>query len=100
MQILRLPDVRLATGLCTSSVYGRIRAQLLPEPVGLGGSAVGWLASEVAAVNAARAAGHSDDQVRALIFRLKDARAQVARDAEAKAMAGASDPAARSGSSS
>ncbi|MEW6168641.1 MAG: AlpA family transcriptional regulator [Pseudomonadota bacterium] len=47
--ILRLPDVKAATGLSRSTIYARIKQGAFPAPVSLGGHAVGWPASEVAA---------------------------------------------------
>lgn len=72
--ILRLPDVKALTGLARSTVYLRVSQGMFPKPVGLGGRAVGWPASEVAALNEARIAGRSDDQIRALVIRLEAAR--------------------------
>ena len=37
----------------------------------LGARAVGWPAGEVSAVNAARIAGRTDDEIRALVARLE-----------------------------
>jgi prophage regulatory protein len=47
---------------------------LLPKPFKLGPRAVGWFAREAAAINAARAAGKSDDEIRVLVARLMRAR--------------------------
>jgi prophage regulatory protein len=35
---------------------------------------VGWPSSEVAAINAARIAGKTDDEIRALVVKLEEAR--------------------------
>lgn len=45
--ILRLPDVKMRTGLSRSTIYLRIAQGTFPKPVGLGGRAVGWLEAEV-----------------------------------------------------
>lgn len=45
--ILRLPAVRASTGLSRSSIYARVAERTFPQPVSLGGRAVGWLQSEV-----------------------------------------------------
>ncbi len=45
--ILRLPEVKSCTGLSRSTIYARIALGTFPKPVGLGGRAVGWLATEV-----------------------------------------------------
>lgn len=47
-RILRFPEVVKRTGLCRSSVYGRIKAGEFPAPVPLGdGRAVGFVEREV-----------------------------------------------------
>jgi prophage regulatory protein len=45
--------------------------------VKLGARAVGWPAREVAAINAARIAGRSDDEIRVLVTKLEAARRTV-----------------------
>lgn len=73
-KILRLPDVKAACGLSRSSVYLRISQGLWPKPISLGGRAVGWPASDVEAVNAARIAGKSDEDIRQLVLKLEENR--------------------------
>lgn len=75
--ILRLPNIKAITGLSRSTIYLRIEQGLLTKPVSLGGRSVGWPATEVAAVNAARIAGKSDDEVRDMVLRLEAARKTV-----------------------
>ena len=70
-KILRLPTVKSDSGLSRSTIYLRIAQGLWPKPVSLGGRAVGWPAEEVAAVNAARIAGKSNDEIRQLIAKLE-----------------------------
>ena len=72
--ILRLPVVKTSTGLSRSTVYLRIAQGVFTRPVSLGGRAVGWPAHEVAAVNAARIAGKSETEIRALVTQLETAR--------------------------
>jgi prophage regulatory protein len=72
--ILRLPAIKESTGLSRSTLYLRIEQGLLTKPVSLGGRAVGWPADEVAALNAARIAGKSNAEVRALVVKLEAAR--------------------------
>ena len=69
-RILRLPRVTFESGLSRSTIYLRIEQGLWPRPVSLGARAVGWPADEVAAMNAARIAGHSDNLIRALVLQL------------------------------
>lgn len=47
--ILRLPTVKTRTGLARSTIYLRIAQGTFPEPIRLGGRAVGWLENEVQA---------------------------------------------------
>ena len=72
--ILRRPRVELTSGYSRSTLYLRITQGLWPRPVRLGPRAVGWPAGEVAAINAARIAGKSDDEIRALVATLLAAR--------------------------
>jgi prophage regulatory protein len=76
--ILRLPAVKLATGLSRSTLYLRIVNGVFTHPVSLGGRAVGWPAHEVAALNAARIAGRPDAEIRELVTKLEAARKAVA----------------------
>ena len=69
--ILRLPDVKAATGLSRSTLYLRIAHGVFTHPVSLGGRAVGWPAHEVGALNAARIAGKSDADIGGLVGKLE-----------------------------
>jgi prophage regulatory protein len=72
--ILRLPDIKTSTGLSRSTIYLRIAQGVFTKPVSLGGRAVGWPASEVAALNAARISGKSDSEIRNLVTKMEAAR--------------------------
>jgi prophage regulatory protein len=72
--IQRLRDIVGDTGLSRSTIYLRINQGVFPKPVSLGGRAVGWPSSEVAALNAARIAGKTDADVRSLVAQLQEAR--------------------------
>ncbi len=72
--ILRLPAVKVATGLSRSTIYLRIKHGVFTHPVSLGGRAVGWPADEVAALNVARIAGKPDGEIRSLVAQLEAAR--------------------------
>lgn len=76
--ILRLPAVKMATGLSRSTLYLRIAHGVFTHPVSLGGRAVGWPAREVETLNAARIAGKSDTEIRALVAQLEAARKATA----------------------
>ena len=71
LAILRRKQVQAESGYSRSTIYLRIAQGLWPKPVSLGARAVGWPAREVWALNAARVAGKSDDDIRALVTRLE-----------------------------
>ncbi len=73
-KILRLPAVKSESGLSRSTIYLRIVQGLWTKPVSLGARAVGWPSSEVVAINLARIAGKSDEEIRTLVAKLEAAR--------------------------
>ena len=73
-RLIRLPTVRSITGGGTTSVYEDEKLGLLPPRIKRGRSSF-WVESEVGHVIAARIAGASDDEVRALVTRLVTERA-------------------------
>ena len=74
LTILRRKQVEAETGYSRSTIYLRISQGLFVKPVSLGARAVGFPASEVAALNAARIAGKAEGDIRALVKRLEAAR--------------------------
>jgi prophage regulatory protein len=72
--ILRIPAVKTQSGLSRSTIYLRISERLWTKPVALGPRAVGWPSDEVAALIAARIAGKTEDEIRALVAKLEAAR--------------------------
>lgn len=76
--IFRLPTAKAKSGYSRSTIYLRISQGLFTKPVPLGARAVGWPAGEIAALNAARIAGKSDDEIRELVVRLESARKSLA----------------------
>jgi prophage regulatory protein len=79
MAILRLPAVMAETGYRShASIYTRVRGGLFPKPVAIGAHSVGWPSEEIHAINAARIAGKTDDDIRGLVTRLHDRRAEMA----------------------
>lgn len=80
MSILRMPALKAETGHRShASIYNAIRAGLFTKPVQIGERAVGWPSEEVQAINAARIAGRSESEIRALVDRLHAKRAELAR---------------------
>jgi len=76
--ILRLPAVQSESGLSRSTIYLRIAQGQWTKPISLGTRAVGWPSSEVAAINAARIAGKTDEEIRTLVITLETARKTAA----------------------
>ncbi len=72
--ILRIPAVKSESGLSRSTIYLRISQGLWTKPVSLGARAVGWPSDEVEAINAARIAGNTNDEIRILVEKLEAAR--------------------------
>ena len=76
-QLIRLPAVKDKTGLSRSTIYLRIEQGFFTKPVALGPRCVGWPAGDVDAINAARIAGKSDTEIKALVSRLHASRADA-----------------------
>lgn len=72
--ILRRKQIEAETGYSRSTLYLRIAQGLWTKQISLGARAVGWPAAEVDALNAARIAGKTDAEIRALVLRLEAAR--------------------------
>ena len=68
MSILRMPAVKAETGHRShASIYNAIKAGLFPTGVAIGRRSKGWPSDEVQAINGARIAGKSDDEIRELV---------------------------------
>lgn len=76
--ILRLPDVLKKRGRSRSAHYLDIQEKLFTRPVSIGSRSVGWPEHEVDAINAARIAGRTDREIRALVIELEAARKALA----------------------
>jgi prophage regulatory protein len=77
-RFLRFPEVKKLSGMSRSTIYLRISEGLFPKPIQLGARMVGWRESEIAAMNAARVRGTSDDELRTLVVSLCAARKRAA----------------------
>jgi prophage regulatory protein len=66
-----------ATGLSRAGVYAYVGKGLLPKAVKIGERASAWPESEIAAVNAARIAGKSDNEIRQLVSDLERQRCEA-----------------------
>jgi prophage regulatory protein len=79
MLILRLPEVKRVLGhRADASVYNAIRAGLFTNGVAIGQRAKGWPDYEVYAINAARVAGKSENEIRVLVKALHAKRVELA----------------------
>lgn len=78
LTILRLPSVISETGLSRSTIYLRIAQGQWTKPISLGARAVGWPSSEVAAINAARISGKTNEEIRLLVKKLEAGRKTAA----------------------
>lgn len=76
-KILRLPAAKLLSGYSRSTIYLRITQGLWTKQISLGPRAIGWPAVEIYALNAARIAGMTDDQIRELVNSLHTKRQQT-----------------------
>jgi prophage regulatory protein len=75
MSILRMQSVKAETGHSShASIYSAIHDGLFTMPVQIGQRAVGWPSDEVQAIIAARIAGKSLADIRALVDQLHAAR--------------------------
>jgi prophage regulatory protein len=70
MKMLRGPKAQAKTGNKRSNFYDLISQGLLPPGVSIGGRCKAWPDTELEAVNIARAAGRSDDEIRALVKKI------------------------------
>lgn len=81
MALLRMSAVRAETGHSSrTGVYNAIQAGLFTKPVKIGRRCSAWPDYEIAAINAARIAGKSDDEIRALVSNLHAKRASAFKD--------------------
>lgn len=78
MAIWRIERCKLEAGYRShASIYGLIRNGLWTQPVKIGERSSGWPEDEVRAINAARIAGASDDQIRKLVNQLHAKRTET-----------------------
>ena len=79
MQIIRMEAVKAETGHRShASIYSAVQAGTFTKPVPIGPRAVGWPLDEVKAINAARIAGKTEADIKALVNRLHAKRAALA----------------------
>jgi len=76
--IKRAKEARAQFGIAQSTFYDWQDRGLMPHGIALGARSVGWPAYELDAIAAARIAGSSEDEIRALVRGLVAARATLA----------------------
>lgn len=70
----RLPVLKQATGKSRTTIYRDIEKGLMTRPVKIGGDRSAWPKSEIYAINKARIAGKSDEEIKQLVTELHAAR--------------------------
>lgn len=71
MAILRIPAVLTETGYRSrGSVYTAIKDGLFTNPVRLSERSIGWPDTEIKAINAARIAGKTNEEIKTLVAKL------------------------------
>ncbi len=70
MKLIRLPRVLDLTGKSRSTIYHEQNTGLMTPPVKLGMQSVAWLEEEILAINRARIAGKSNEEIRQLVTKL------------------------------
>ena len=81
-RLVRESERRTFTGIPTSSWYDLVNDGLAPPAVELSKYTVAWPFSELVALNAARIAGKSDDEIRKFVKRVVAARDHAFDDVE------------------
>lgn len=70
-KLLRIKEITKLSGNSRPTIYLRMLQGLWPQPVRLGPRMVAWPASEVQAINDARIAGKSDEEIKVLVKTLE-----------------------------
>ncbi|KPB54741.1 putative transcription factor, AlpA family [Pseudomonas coronafaciens pv. oryzae] len=71
MRLIRLKEVKHATGLGRSTIYKYISEGCFPKPVSLGDRAVGWVETEVTGWVLARIEARDTDESLTAVSQLK-----------------------------
>jgi prophage regulatory protein len=69
-RLLRVPEVEALRGFKRGRIYDECRQGLLTPPIKQGKRSSAWPLSEVLAINRARIAGKTDDEIRSLVLEL------------------------------
>jgi prophage regulatory protein len=74
IRMVRVPQAIVLLGEKKSSFYAKVIAGLMPRPIKIGAKAAALPDYEIRAVNTARIRGVSDEELRALVADLHEAR--------------------------
>ena len=78
VSFVAIGDIKSTFGVkASSAIYRWIGAGLMIEPIKLSTRVSRWLSTEPQAIAAARAAGKTDDEIRALVASLRQQRANL-----------------------
>ena len=74
VSLYRRPMVEQICGKSRSSIYRDIKKRLFTHPIRIGTNSVAWPSTEVEAINKARIAGKTEDEIKALVLQLESLR--------------------------
>lgn len=77
-KVIRRPETLSIIGCSKTTLHNLQKKQLFVSSISVGERAVGYLAEEVQAIVAARAANQTESQIRSLVKRLEEQRKQSA----------------------
>ena len=75
-QLIKINGALNITCLSLPTYYRRVKDGLMPKPIKIGPRAVAWLESEIIAVTNALIAGCTENEIKALVQELHEARAE------------------------
>jgi prophage regulatory protein len=78
--VTRIDTVSTALARSRAAIYRDVKHKLLPPPFSLGNRSVGWLASEIQLIQAARCAGKSEAKIKQLVEQLIESRQRLFSD--------------------
>lgn len=77
VRFIRINEVKAISGLKRSTLYAYISQGIFPSQIKLGERCAAWIESEILAVNQARIAGKSAQEIKELVRQLIAQRQQV-----------------------
>lgn len=83
VRIIRKPEARNVLGVGNTTFYDLIKNELMTPGVSLGVHSRGWPDYEIQAIAAARIAGQSDDEIKALVKQLIEHRKKLPANVQA-----------------